>query len=194
MMKKLMVGGVAAAVAVSTGSLAMAAGGGETQTSGGPGVHARTSGPAIACDGGAQKKVLNRISSTPFTFDETAATYLVPGAAAKVKGPKHGVDTLSITFSAEAQLSGSTAGDHLYDWMGLEVLVDGSPIKPYTASPDVLAITGGNTYDSQAAQFCTKVGPGKHLVEVRTNLHDGNGNDNLVGWLDDYTLRVEVSN
>jgi hypothetical protein len=117
----------------------------------------------------------------------------VPGAALVVSGPRRGVDALSIEFSAETQLRGSSDGDNFVDWMGLEVLVDGAPIQPYTAVGDVLAITGSNTYDSHAAQFCTKIRPGLHRILVRTNLHDGNGNNELSGWLDDYTLHVEQS-
>jgi len=194
MLKKLFVGGAATALAVSTAGLALAAGGqgGGQAPAGATHVNARTVTP-IVCDGGAQKRVLNRIVSSPFVFDETSGTPLVPGAGVVVPGPGLGTDTLSIEFSAESQLGGSTAGDNLYDWMGLEVLVDGVPIQPYTAAGDVLAITGSNAYNSNAAQFCTKIKPGRHRVQVRTNLHDGSVDDALTGWLDDYTLHVEVS-
>lgn len=194
MLKKLFVGGAATALAVSTAGLALAASGqgGAQAPAGGAHATARSATP-IVCDGGKQKRVLNRIVSSPFTFDEASGTPLVPGAAVVVAGPARGLDTLSIEFSAETQLGGSTTGDNLYDWMGLEVLVDGVPIQPFTASGDVLAITGSNAYNSNAAQFCTKIKPGRHKVQVRTNLHDGNVDDALTGWLDDYTLHVEVS-
>jgi len=194
MLKKILVGGAAATIAVSTAGLAMAAGGHEGgQRATGDSVSARAVATTIACDGGVQKRVFNRIRNTPFTFNEASGTPFVPGAALVVAGPLIGVDTLSIEFSAESQLGGSTAGDNLVDWMGLEVLVDGVPIQPFTAVGDVLAITGSNTYNSNAAQFCTKIKPGLHRILVRTNLHDGNNNDNLTGWLDDYTLHVEQS-
>ncbi|HET7734766.1 MAG TPA: hypothetical protein VFK52_02220 [Nocardioidaceae bacterium] len=194
MLKKLFVGGAATALAVSTAGLALAASGqgGGQAPAGGAHATARAVTP-IVCDGGVQKRVLNRIVSSPFTFSEASGTPLAPGAAVTVSGPGRGLDTLSIEFSAETQLGGSTAGDNLYDWMGLEVLVDGVPIQPFTASGDVLAITGSNAYNSNAAQFCTKIKPGRHRVQVRTNLHDGNVDDALTGWLDDYTLHVEVS-
>jgi len=194
MLKKILVGGAAATIAVSTAGLAMAAGGQEGgQRAAGDSVSARAVTPAIACDGGVQKRVYNRIKNTPFTFNEASGTPFVPGAALVVAGPARGVDTVSIEFSAESQLGGSTAGDNLVDWMGLEVLVDGVPIQPFTAVGDVLAITGSNSYNSNAAQFCTKIKPGRHVIRVRTNLHDGNNNNNLTGWLDDYTLHVEQS-
>jgi hypothetical protein len=194
MLKKLFVGGAAVTLAVSTAGLALAAGGqgGGQAAAGGAHLSARSVTP-IVCDGGVQKRVLNRIVSSPFTFSEASGTPLVPGAGAIVSGPAAGTDTLSIEFSAETQMGGSTAGDNLYDWMGLEVLVDGVPIQPFTAVGDVLAITGSNAYNSNAAQFCTKIKPGRHRVQVRTNLHDGNVDDALTGWLDDYTLHVEVS-
>lgn len=195
MLKKLFVGGAAAALAVSTAGLALAAGGhaGGQQPSGDSHLASSRAATPLVCDGGVQKRVLNRIVSSPFTFSEASGTPLVPGAAAVVAGPARGLDTLSIEFSAETQLGGSSASDNLYDWMGLEVLVDGVPIQPFTAAGDVLAITGSNAYNSNAAQFCTKIGPGRHRIQVRTNLHDGNANDALTGWLDDYTLHVEVS-
>jgi hypothetical protein len=195
MMKKLVVGGATAALALSGAGIAMASGGQQGgQQASGESVSGRVVAPTLtACDGGVQKRVYNRIKSSPFTFSEASGAPLVPFAAVTVAGPALGVDTLSIEFSAETQMGGSTAGDNLVDWMGLEVLVDGVPIQPFTAAGDVLAITGSNSYNSNAAQFCTKIRRGLHRIQVRTNLHDGNNNNNLTGWLDDYTLHVEQS-
>jgi hypothetical protein len=195
MYKKILVSGAAAAFALSGASIAMAAGshteGGQTAAGH---VSARAVTPTLtACDGGVQKRVYNRIKSSPFTFGELPAKQFVPFAAVAVVGPNVGLDTLSIEFSAETQLRGSSPGDNMVDWMGLEVLVDGVPIQPFTAAGDVLAITGSNTYNSNAAQFCTKIAKGRHVIQVRTNLHDGNNNNTLTGWLDDYTLHVEQS-
>ncbi|HSV37546.1 MAG TPA: hypothetical protein VLI04_02200 [Nocardioidaceae bacterium] len=194
MFKKLFVGGAATAIAVSTAGIALASAGhqgGQTDAAGH--VSARTTTTFTACDGGVQKRVYNRINSAPFTFSEASGTPFIPTAGVVVSGPVRGADTLSIEFSAETQMGGSTAGDNLSDWMGLEVLVDGVPIQPFTAAGDVLAITGSNAYNSNAAQFCTKIRAGKHKVQVRTNLHDGNVDDALTGWIDDYTLHVEQS-
>ncbi len=156
-------------------------------------LRARGASHRLACDGGVQKRVYNRIVSSPFTFDEASGRPLVPGAALRVVGPRKGKDTLSIAFSAEAQLGGSSVGDNLFDWMGLEVMVDGVPIRPYSAGADVLALTGSGSYNSNAVQFCTKIRPGRHMIRVRTNLVDGGTDDTLTGWLDDYTLHVEQS-
>jgi hypothetical protein len=146
----------------------------------------------VKCDGGAQKRVYNRIVSSPFTFGEGAAV-AVPGAAVAVPGPAKGTDTLTITFSGEANLTGYTDTDERLNWLGLEVLVDGVPIQPYTAVGDVMAFHGPGGYDMNSATFCTKIRKGPHSVRVRTNLFDGGTNDALTGWLDDYTLSVEQS-
>ena len=127
MLKKTLVGGAAAALALSSAGIAMAAGGHEGGQLDGSRATAARSAPVVglACDGGVQKRVFNRITNTPFTFNEASGAPFVPGAAVVVPGPAKGVDTLSIEFSAETQMGGSSAGDNLVDWMGLEVLVNG---------------------------------------------------------------------
>lgn len=187
------IAGSVAALALGSSGLAAAVGGGAGgQTDGRASAARSTTETVFRCDGGKQKKVWNRIVDRPFTFGEGGFVD-VPGAALKVAGPSRGKDTLSITFSAESQLGGSSAEDNLVDWMGLQVLLDGSPVEPHTAAADVMAITGSDSYDMHAAQFCVKVGRGQHRLQVRTNLHDGDGDSDLAGWLDDYTLRVERS-
>lgn len=194
MNRTLLLGGAAAAVVLTTAGLsAVATAGGSPQGPAGAPPVARSSDPTVTkCDGGAQKQVLTRIRSTPSTFGEGAA-FDVPGGKVTVKGPKKGTDTLLITFSGEANLFGSTDADERYDWMGIEVHVDGVPIQPYTASGDVYAFTGPGGYFSNAAQFCTKIGKGKHDVQVKLNLVDQSNADSLTGWIDDHTLSVERS-
>ncbi|WP_372729568.1 hypothetical protein [Nocardioides sp.] len=157
-----------------------------------PGVAAKADNPRVyRCDGGRNVNMRSRIVNVPFTFGETgtnAEDIAVPGAAMVVAGPRRGRDTLLITFSAEAQLGGST--DDLSDWMGLEVHLDGTPIQPYTAVGDVVAFTSQPDYNAHSLQFCTKIGRGKHKLQVFTNLFDGGDNDSLRGWLDDYLLSV----
>ena len=145
----------------------------------------------LHCDGGRNINMRSRIVNTPFMFGETATNaedIAVPGAGLVVKGPKKGRDTLLITFSAEAQLGGSS--DDLSDWMGLEVHVNGSPIQPYTAAGDVVAFTSQPDYNAHSLQFCTRVKRGKHKIQVFTNLNDASTDDTLRGWLDDYLLSV----
>lgn len=193
MQSKLIAGGaVAAALVLSSGSLALAASGdGHDGAQGGaPRAAALAAPTVIACDGGAQKAVKNRIVNTPFTFGEPAADLAIPGAGVGISGPDRGKDTLTVTFSGETQLTGSTGTQ---DWMGLVVKVDGVPIQPFTASGDVMALSGSPTWNLHGATFCTRIGPGPHRVQAYTNLADFDTNDSLGGWIDDYTLSVEKS-
>jgi hypothetical protein len=190
MYRKTLIGTAAAtALALSGAGVAMAAGAGGSQADRSPSdrITAATSGPGIySCNGGAQKQTLTKINRNPSTFGE-GADFPVP-VAFWVKGPKHGKDTLNVTFSAETQLLGSSSNPN-NNWMELEVLVDGVPIQPYGSAGDPLALTGAPQYNSNAAQFCTKIGKGKHKVTVVTRLVD-NGSNSLSGWIDDITLNA----
>ncbi len=143
------------------------------------------------CRGRAQVQSLTKVNRAPTTFGE-GADKLLPGADLVVKGPKKGTDTLDIAFSAETQLRGSTATDY-FDWVELEVHVDGVPIQPYGNPGDPLAFTGSREYSSNAAQFCTKIGRGKHKVTVVSRIVDNGKDDTLTAWFDDTTLHVERS-
>jgi hypothetical protein len=186
--------GIAAVVITSgglavAGSSALAAGGAEKpQGVQSAKVSAKTSG-VIKCDGGQNINMRSRIVNSPFTFVETGvndADQAVPGAKLAVKGPKHGTDTLLVTFSAETQITGGDAND----WMGLEIHLDGTPINPFTAGSDKVALTGEPSWNGNSLQFCTKVGKGKHTLATYANLHDSSGSHTLNGWLDDYTFSV----
>ena len=153
-------------------------------------VAAKAAGNTIRCDGGRNLGLQSRINSTPFTFSEQAvdaADQQVPGMIVNFKGPKRGTDAFLVTFSAETQLNGSSTNA---DWMGIETHLDGTPIQPYTAAGDVYAFTSTDLWQSNSAQFCVRVGKGKHQLRVFANLHDGGGNDTLSGWLDDATMSV----
>lgn len=195
MRKNLILGAVAgAALVMSSGSLALAAGddGGSHHAQAGGAARASVTAPTVfACDGGAQKAVKNRIVSSPFTFSEAPGVDIgIPGAAVSIDGPARGTDTLVVTVSGETRLSGSTGTQ---DWIGLEVKVDGVNIKPFTAAGDVMAFSGSPTWNLHSATFCAKVGPGTHSVRAFTNLADFDTDDTLSGWIDDYTLSVEKS-
>jgi hypothetical protein len=144
---------------------------------------------AISCDGEQNVNMRSRIVNVPFTFSETATNaedQAVPGAGLTVKGPRRGRDTLLITYSAETQLSGGET----FDWMGLEVHKNGNPIEPFTAAGDVLAFTSEPSWNANSMQFCTKIGPGLHTLQVYANLQDNGADNALGGWLDDYTFSV----
>lgn len=195
MKQNLIFGGVAAtALVLSSGSLALAAGGhgaGSAQDNPASARSAATAPTVYQCDGGAQKSVKNRIVSSPFTFAENGGADInIPGAAVAVAGPASGTDIVTVTFSAETQLRGSTGTQ---DWMGLEVHLDGVPIQPFTAVGDVMALSGSPTWNAHGATFCAKIGPGLHRIKAVTNLADFDTDDSLNGWIDDYTLSVERS-
>jgi hypothetical protein len=195
MNNRLAVAGLAVIAVASSGlavagSSALAAGNSENAQgqSSTAKTNAKTSG-VIKCDGGRNINMKSRIVNSPFTFVETGvndADQAIPGAAVAVAGPKRGVDTLLITFSAETQLTG---GD-VNDWMGLEVHKDGNPINPFTAGSDKVALTGEPSWNGNSLQFCTKIGKGVHVLRAYTNLHDSSPAHNLNGWLDDYTFSV----
>ena len=181
-----------AAAAVASGGLAIGAAQavGDGPQGGGESIAARAAENTIRCNGGRNKGLQTRINSTPFIFGELAANgadQQVPGMTVNFRGPRKGTDAFLVTFSAESLLSGQST---LGDWMGVETHLDGVPIEPYTAVGDVYAFTGANTYESNAAQFCVRVGRGKHQLKVYTNLQDGGSNDSLSGWLDDATMSV----
>lgn len=149
----------------------------------------KTTSGVVKCDGGKSISLRSRIVNSPFEFDETGvndADQAVPGAQVLVNGPKHGKDTLLITFSAETQLTGGDSED----WMGLEVHDNGTPINPFTAGADKVAITGEPSWNGNSLQFCTRIGKGAHVMKTYTNLHDSSPGHDLHGWLDDYTFSV----
>lgn len=196
MYRKLFAGAAVTTLALSTASVALAAGGAGPQA-GGPtetgrkAALARSTDGVQVCNGGKQKAIQTKTNNQYSTFGE-GADFLVPGATITFKGPKKGKDTINVTFSAEAQLRGSTPGDN-YDWIELELLLDGTPIQPFGPADSPMAFAGAPTYGMQAAQFCTRVGKGWHTVEVRTRIKDNGNADTLTGWIDDTALVVERS-
>lgn len=193
-MKNRVINVVAAASVASglfaVGAAAVAVAGDPDPQGRGESVTAKAAENTIRCDGGRNLGMKTRINSSPFTFSETAvdsADQQVPGMAVTFRGPRNGTDAFLVTFSAESLLSG---GSTIADWMGVETHVDGVPIEPYTAAGDVYALTSADHYQSNAAQFCVRVGKGRHDFRVFTNLHDSGANDTLSGWLDDATMSV----
>lgn len=185
-----LLGAAAIGAGVFAGGAAMAGDGGPQ----GPGVAATAPAAktvaAVGCGGKASKGLKTRIVNSPFTFSETGVNQQdqdIPGAALDFGGPSRGKDTYLVTFSAETQLTGGDASD----WMGLEMHVDGTPINPYTAAGDVLALTGEPSWNSNSMQFCVRLGKGVHHFQAKTNINDGGSSSTLNGWLDDYVLSVQ---
>jgi hypothetical protein len=187
--KRIAIGGLAAALVTTGVAATSATAAGKSDPQGSPST-ARTTTKVIKCDGGRQINMQSRIVNSPFTFTETGTNdqdQAVPGAQLLMKGPRKGTDTVLVTFSAETQITGGDAND----WMGLEVHDNGVPINPFTAAGDVVALTGEPSWNGNSLQFCTKVKPGRHLLQVFTNLHDSSGSHTLNGWLDDYTVSFQ---
>lgn len=186
MNKHIIIGAATAALVVSTGGLALASVG-DRNAQGGSSVSARSVGDVnvIKCDGERQKNFRSRIVNTPFQLSETptGVDTLIPGAQLALTGPAAGTDTMLVTFSGETRLFGGEPDD----WMGIEVKLDGVNIEPYTAAGDVMAINSEESWSMHSAQFCTRITPGPHRLQVFTNFQD-NGTDNtLSSWIDDYT-------
>jgi hypothetical protein len=191
-MNKLIAGGVAtvAVLGVSGASFAATVHHPSLQAGGSAAaVDAAHAGRVVvrSCDSGPVQRVYNRIVNTPSISGEGVDT-AVPGAGLVV----YGKGTVNVTFSAEDQLRGSTVGEN-YDWAELEVRLDGVPMQPAGPASDPMAITGAPTYAMNSAQFCAKIGPGRHRIQAFTRITDNGVDDNLSLWLDDYDLRVEQS-
>jgi hypothetical protein len=199
MKKKLIAGGVAAVATLATAGVATAGTlNSDTAQEGNAAASSKVAAGSSAlvrpmrCDGGFQKRVYNRIVDQPIVFGEAAAFTKIPGAEVSFFGPGKGLDTVSVTFSAEAQLRGNVSND-LFDWAELEVRLNGVPMEPAGGPGDPMALTGTSTYNMNAAQFCGKVRRGVNNISAWTKVVD-NGNDDAESvWLDDYVLRVEQS-
>jgi hypothetical protein len=178
-MKKFLIAASAAAIVASTGGLALAAGGGNPQAPTGAG--SETTPQVFRCDGGPTVNVRTRTVNVPFTFGETD-DLAIPGAKLNFSGPKVGKDTVVVTFSGETRLYNAESDD----WMGIEVKLDGVNIQPYTEVGDVMALASDDNWGMHSAQFCTKVGKGRHTLEVFTNTADFANDSALSGWIDDY--------
>jgi hypothetical protein len=147
--------------------------------------------PAVQCNGGAQKAVRTTLDNQFVVFGE-GGDFILPGATVTLAGPSVGADTVNVTFSAEAQLRGSTPGDN-FDWAEVEVLLDGLPMRPFGPADSPMALNGSPFYHMNTAQFCGRIGAGTHRLQVRLRLADNGTPDTLVEWIDDWVLKAEVS-
>lgn len=140
------------------------------------------------CHGGKQKLVKNKLSDAPYIFGEGPFT-VVPGSAVSFSVPAGQQDTVLVTFSAEAQLRGSS---ELFDWIEIEIRLDGVPMEPFDLGTPT-ALQGGPTYVSASLQRCQRVGEGNHVVSAHVMLTDNGADEVLTGWVDDWLLSVEVN-
>lgn len=135
-----------------------------------------------ACNGGLQKRLYTRTQANPYSFGGTSNILkAVPGAQVTVTGPSKRLDTLLVTFSAETYYSGT-------GWMPLEVRDNGVPISPFATNGSPFAFASEPNYQSNSAQFCARIGKGKHKITVHVGTTGGSGES---GWLDDWTLSIQ---
>jgi hypothetical protein len=192
--KTVIAGGMAAALAASLGGVAVAdnvtsaQAGGRTPLTATKTAARIAAVPVAGCSGGAQKSVRSTLSNQPTTFGEGPGVAL-PGPV--VVGPLVGADTLNVTFSAESQLRGGKADR--FDWVQLEVLLDGTPLQPAGPATSPMALTGSPYYAMTTAQFCGRIGPGRHTLRAQLKIVDNGTNDPLSAWIDDWVLKGEVS-
>lgn len=189
MRRHLIISAAAAAIVASSGGLALADDGDKNAQGGSSAGHARADVNVIKCDGGRHKELRTRIVNTPFQLGETPIDVdtAVPGASLAFTGPASGTDTMVVTFSAETRLFGGEPDD----WMGIEVKLDGVNIQPFTAVGDVMAFNSEDSWNMHSAQFCVKVKPGHHRLQVFTNFQDNGADNALSSWIDDYQATFE---
>lgn len=122
---------------------------------------------AFSCNGGATKAVRN-IGVFDGSFTVPAGdTRRLPGTI-KLKGPKKRKDVVSVTLTGNVGLGSSSIAF-------ADVLVDGKPLRPGTLTSSVIvADSEPNTHTMAAAQFCGKIGKGRHNVKIRFR-DTGNG-------------------
>ena len=151
---------------------------------------ARAAAVTVAsCDGGALLSTKSRMVSEPVTIADTGVNgqdQAIPGAGLTFTGPRSGTDTFVVDFSGETRVFGGGSST----WMGLEVQLDGRPIQPFADNGSPLAFASADLWEAHAAQFCVKVGPGRHTLRAKANLFNGSGGS-VSGWLDDYTFTVQ---
>jgi hypothetical protein len=145
----------------------------------------------ITCNAGANAGVRVKISNTPSTV--TTNTYsALPGASVSYSVPAGATLRFVVSFSGETRLIGNTSASN---WIELQVRDNGKVMQPQDdASP--LAFASADLYESNAATFCKTVtnttgSAVNHTVSVWWRV---SGANTLTGWLDDWTLRLDVYN
>ena len=125
----------------------------------------------FSCNGGATRATRNIGIYDGFFQIPAGTTKALPGSM-KFKGPKRGKDTVSVSVTGFGYLYAA------YQIGAVTVTVDGKPLKPSTLGSPAYWMSAGNSdgYASGAAQFCGKVGKGRHTVRVRFTNTSGGSN------------------
>ena len=141
-----------------------------------------------SCNGGANVGVRVMISNVPSTT--TASTFgALPGASVSFKVPAGATRRFVVTFSGETRLIKNTTANN---WIELQVMDNGNLMQPQDITSP-LAFASGNVYESHAATFCTTVTNTTGVAETHTiSVLWRVAGSGLTGWLDDWTLRLDV--
>ena len=146
-----------------------------------------------SCNGGANIAVRVKTSNGPTTI--TTHTYVaLAGGSVSFSVPAGATRTFVVSFSGETRLIGNPlppAGAS--NWIELQMRDNGVVIQPQD-STSPLAFASADTYQSQAATFCrtltnTSASAVNHTLAVWWKVSGASG---LTGWLDDWTLRLDV--
>lgn len=141
--------------------------------------------------GGVAKSVVVKIQDNVQIYGETptgsdpAGFSHVRGGAINRNVPRGTADTFLVEFTAECQLRG---GPGLFDWLELEVRVDGVPIEPHGDAGDPVALCADDNYNSLGHQFAARLGEGFHEFRVWIKIVDNGTNEALQAWIDDWTF------
>lgn len=157
---------------------------------------------------GISKGVRIRVVDSPFmwTIPENAFTLLGVGGLTGAAAPglitwvlPPGVsDCFILTFSAEAQLRGTTSP---FDWIELEAraTVAGMTtfMEPHGGAGDPVALAGPSEYRGDGYTFFARLSNTTDLaqlvvIRMYVKLQDNGVDNDLIGWVDDYTLYLEV--
>ncbi len=158
---------------------------------------ATTASAFTQVDGGRIKSVYTVVAEPNDNVSNSATVMTaLPGANRTINIPAGG-DTIITTFTAECRLAED--GNHLGDWVQVEIRDNGTPILPTAAgvggqnSP--LSFCSRDNYESHSVQVVKRLAPGTHRIEVFWKVQLGPGSVNpLAAWLDDWALTILVAN
>ena len=188
MYKKTIVTALAAALVVSSLGAAMAIGRSPQVSAEGDTVASVEVDGRLRCDGGRHRLHRAIIADQPVEWDEATSTVSLGSINFDVI---KGKDTVEVDFNAETRLYGSADDGH---WIQVDVYLDGQLMNPNDATSPTALANDGEGWESNATSVCQRVRKGTHTVEARATLVDFFNSADLRGWLDDWTLELDIYN
>jgi hypothetical protein len=189
MYKKTIVAAVAAAIALSSFGVAMAVGQSpQSRSVDGDGIASEEVDGRQVCNGGRHRLHKSIISDQPVEWDEATGTVSLGSITFDVA---KGKDTVEVDFNAETRLYGSADDGH---WIQVDIYLDGQLMNPNDATSPTALANDGEGWESNSTTVCQRVRKGTHTVTARATLVDFYGSADLRGWLDDWTLELDLYN